>query len=70
LPNFKTEKDITLKQELIWDAYCLETMAQYSQFYDETKIPQGMTYDYDWGLSASARDHLQHIYPYVITIQN
>ncbi len=63
LPNFKSEKDITLKQELIWDAYCLETMAQYSQFYDETKIPQGMTYDYDWGLSASARDHLQHIYP-------
>jgi cellobiose phosphorylase len=65
LPDFKNENDIQLRQELIWHAYVLEAMASYSNYYKETKIPQGTIYDYDWGAHASARDHFQHALPLV-----
>jgi len=38
-------------------------MATYSEYYKQTKIPQGTIYDYDWGVQCSARDHLQHALP-------
>ena len=60
LPSFPSEKDSELARELIWDAYVLEAMATYSEYYKETKIPQGTVYDYYWGQHASARDHFQH----------
>lgn len=65
LPGFEDEKDSELKRELIWHAYNLECMATYSEFYHETKIPQGTIYDYDWGNHASARDNFQHALPLV-----
>ena len=65
LPSFESEKDIELKNELIWHAYNLEAMATYSEFYNETKIPQGTIYDYSWGIHASARDNFQHALPLV-----
>jgi cellobiose phosphorylase len=65
LPEFKNENDIQFGQELIWHAYVLESMATYSNYYKETKIPQGTIYDYDWGAHASARDHFQHALPLV-----
>ena len=65
LPQFADEKDSGLKQELQWHAYVLEAMATYSEFYKETKIPQGTIYDYFWGAHASARDHFQHALPMV-----
>ena len=63
LPSFDGEPDEALRRELIWHSYCLEAMATYSEFYDETKIPQGTCYDYMWGKHASARDNFQHALP-------
>lgn len=60
LPDFPKEADKTLRNEMVWHAYNLEVMATYSDYYKETKIPQGTVYDYDWGIHASARDHMQH----------
>lgn len=65
LPCLKNEPDEMLRQELRWHAYCLEAMATYSEYYNETKIPQGTIYDYDWGVHASARDNFQHALPLV-----
>ena len=65
IPDFPKETDEDLKRELRWHAYNLEAMATYSEFYDETKIPQGTIYDYDWGQHASARDNFQHGLPLV-----
>ena len=65
LPLFENEKDAVMRREMIWNAYVLETMAQYSEYYNETKIPQGTIYDYYWGQHASARDNFQHALPLV-----
>ncbi len=65
LPSFKQEMNETRKREMIWHAYNLEAMATYSEYYDETKIPQGTIYDYDWGAHASARDNFQHALPLI-----
>ena len=65
LPSFADEKDSELRRELIWHAYTLEAMATYSEYYGETKIPQGIIYDYYWGQHASARDNFQHALPLV-----
>ena len=34
-------------------------MATWREYYDETVIPQGMVYDYGWGMMASSRDLAQ-----------
>lgn len=65
LPLFDKENDEKLRQEMVWHAYNLEAMATYSEYYKETKIPQGTIYDYDWGAHASARDNFQHALPLV-----
>lgn len=65
LPDFPKETDKTLRNEMVWHAYNLEAMSTYSDYYKETKIPQGTIYDYDWGIHASARDHMQHGLPLV-----
>ena len=65
LPEFESETDPTLRNEMIWNAYVLEAMATYSRIYGETKIPQGTIYDYDWGQHASARDNFQHALPLI-----
>ena len=63
LPQFPDETDEVFAREMIWNAYNLEAMATYSEYFDETKIPQGTAYDYDWGIHASARDNYQHALP-------
>lgn len=60
LPDYSDEADPELRRELVWHTYMLEAMATYSEYYNETKIPQGTIYDYDWGQHASARDNFQH----------
>ncbi len=65
IPDFTDEKEVTLRRELRWHVYNLESMATYSEYYSETKIPQGTIYDYDWGCHASARDNFQHALPLV-----
>ena len=65
IPDFSNEQDETLRRELRWHAYNLEAMATYSEYYNETKIPQGTIYDYHWGQHASARDNFQHALPLV-----
>ncbi len=60
VPSPDTEKDAVFKREMVWNAYNLEAMATYSEYYKESYIPQGTIYDYDWGRSASSRDHAQH----------
>ncbi len=63
LPKMSGETDPLLRQEMLWDAYTLEAMATYSEYYGETFVPQGMTYEYDWGTPLATRDHLQHSLP-------
>ena len=65
LPDFMQETDTDLRRELRWHAYILETMATWSEYYGEAKIPQGTVYDYYWGQHASARDNFQHALPLV-----
>lgn len=65
IPDFSDEKDESLRRELRWHVYNLEAMATYSEYYRETKIPQGTIYDYHWGQHASARDNFQHALPLV-----
>ncbi|MFO1477190.1 MAG: hypothetical protein U1F98_11120 [Verrucomicrobiota bacterium] len=60
LPDFASEDDPAFRREMAWDAYTLEAMATYSEYYRETFVPQGMTYDYEMDLTAAPRDHLQH----------
>lgn len=67
LPDFAKEKNSALLGEMQWNAYVLESMAKHSEFYGETFIPQGMTYDYTMGLTAAPRDHLQHSLPLCYT---
>lgn len=63
LPDFKDEIDPDFRRELVWHAHTLEAMATFSDYYRETKIPQGCIYDYYWGQHASARDNFQHALP-------
>ena len=63
LPQYNEEPNAELRRELTWHAYILEAMATYSDYYHETKIPQGTIYDYAWGQHASARDNFQHALP-------
>ncbi len=63
LPSFAKEKNDSLRRELIYHAYVLECMSTYSDYFKETKIPQGTRYDYQWGIQSSVRDHLQQIIP-------
>lgn len=65
IPEYADEKDEALRRELRWHVYNLEAMATYSEYYNETKIPQGTIYDYHWGQHASARDNFQHALPLV-----
>jgi len=60
LPDFSLEKDPVWKREMTWHAHALLAMATYNEFYNETYIPQGQTYDYEMDLTAAPRDHLQH----------
>ena len=65
LPDFPEEKEEGFKRELIWNAYVLEAMATYSDFYKETKIPQGTFYDYTLGMHLGSRDNFQHTLPLI-----
>lgn len=65
IPAFETQQDDAFRRELRWHVYNLEAMATYSEYYGETKIPQGTIYDYNWGQHASARDNFQHALPLV-----
>ncbi|WNR42800.1 hypothetical protein [Paenibacillus roseipurpureus] len=67
LPSLVDEPDVELRCEMIWNAYCLEAMATYSQYFGETYIPQGSVYAYHLGENASNRDHLQHCLPLIYT---
>ncbi len=63
LPDFSYQKNKIIKREQYWNAYVLEASANYNDYFEETFIPQGMTYDYKWGLNAVARDHLHYSLP-------
>lgn len=60
LGKYLSLKDPVFQRELTWNSHALLAMATYNSFYDETFIPQGMTYDYQMDLTAAPRDHLQH----------
>ncbi|MDU0202156.1 hypothetical protein ACYEXS_17960 [Paenibacillus sp. MAH-36] len=67
LPDLADEPDAELRCEMLWNAYTLEAMATYSQYFNETYIPQGSVYAYHLGENASNRDHLQHCLPLIYT---
>jgi cellobiose phosphorylase len=67
LPDLSHETDPVWRREMTWNAYVLEAMATYSEYYHETFIPQGETYDYEMGMTAAPRDQLQHLLPLCYT---
>jgi cellobiose phosphorylase len=60
LTCFQGAQDPVFRRELTWSMHALLAMATYNSFYDETFIPQGMTYDYQMDMTAAPRDHFQH----------
>ncbi len=64
LPNFD-ESDEVMRREMLWNAYVLEVMATYNEYFGETYIPQGSVYAYHLGQNASVRDHAQHLMPLI-----
>ncbi len=67
LPDFDSDADDILQREMLWNAHTLEAMATYSQYFQESYIPQGSVYAYHLGQNASNRDHLQHAMPLIFT---
>ena len=67
VPGFKGETDGELRREMRWNVAVLEQMATWREYYDETVIPQGMIYDYGWGMMASSRDLAQQALPFCHT---
>ena len=63
LPDYSFQCDEIIRREMYWNTYVLEASAKYNDYFEETFIPQGMTYDYIWGLNAVARDHLHYTLP-------
>ncbi len=63
VPAFATEKDAALRREMRWNVAVLEAMATWRSYYDETVIPQGTMYDYQWGRMMSSRDIAQQALP-------
>lgn len=61
LPDFSDEKNVVLKREMLWNAYIIEASSKYSEYFDETFIPQGSVYSYHEGSNISNRDHLQAV---------
>jgi len=67
VPAFAEEKDADLRREMRWNAGVLEQMATWREYYDETVVPQGTVYDYQWGNMASSRDLAQQALPFCHT---
>jgi len=63
LPDFSNETDEVLKREMLWHAHVVEASAKYSSYYQETFIPQGSVYAYNYGDNISNRDNLQAMLP-------
>ena len=63
IPALAEEKDVELRREMRWNLGVLEQMATWREYYDETVVPQGTEYDYQWGNMASSRDLAQHALP-------
>lgn len=59
LPDFAQEKDEVLRREMLWNIHAIEASAKYSEYYNETFIPQGSVYSYHYGDNIANRDHLQ-----------
>lgn len=67
LPDLSAERNGLLRREMLWNAYCIEAMATYNSYFDETFIPQGQVYNYQDGENISNRDHAQALLPLVYT---
>lgn len=67
LPDFSSESDEVMRREMLWNAYVLEASAKYSQYFDETFVPQGSVYSYHYGDNIANRDHLQALLPAIYT---
>ncbi|MHA4847307.1 GH36-type glycosyl hydrolase domain-containing protein [Flavitalea antarctica] len=63
LPDLASEKNEILRREMLWNAHVMEASAKYSEYYQETLIPQGTVYSYYFGDNISNRDHLQAALP-------
>lgn len=59
LPDISDEKDSVMKSEMLWNAHIIEASSKYSEYFDETFIPQGSVYSYHEGSNIANRDHLQ-----------
>lgn len=67
LPDFSSEPDEVMRREMLWNAYVVEASAKYSQYFDETFVPQGSVYSYHYGDNIANRDHLQALLSAIYT---
>jgi cellobiose phosphorylase len=67
VPKLDDETDAALRREMRWNAAVLEQMTIWREYYNETVVPQGTVYDYQWGMVASNRDQAQHALPMCYT---
>ena len=67
VPPFAHEHDAGLRREMRWNAGTLEAMATWLAYQDETVVPQGSSYDYEWGWMIATRDLAQHALPLCTT---
>ncbi len=63
VPGLKAETDAVLRREMRWNVAVLEAMSTWRSYYDETVVPQGTMYDYQWGRMMSSRDMMQQALP-------
>ena len=63
ITSFSGPRSNPERREAQWNAAMLDQMATWRDYYDETIVPQGTTYDYDWGLTLGTRDIAQHALP-------
>jgi len=65
LPYFETGIDATLKREMAWHAYYLQSAALYNEYFKTHVIPQGSAYLYIHGADGVPRDQCLSTLPLV-----
>jgi len=63
IPDFKFEKNDSIRLEMQWHTYVLYSMAIWSEIYKEVYIPQGNLYEYEVGVSGCINDFMDHGLP-------
>lgn len=63
LPDFSDENDKTIRRELYWNAYVMESSAMYDSYFGETFVPEGAEVTYGLGINESNQLHIEAALP-------